>query len=351
MIFGSINPIDYRSSRVDVSGERGYVVIIGSSNGLTKWGWVSHFVKFWTGNVINLCLGATNSTYIAFVIAANRDLIIGAKFIILEPFVNDVSHVGNKELTVEAFRACIDVIYNGDPRIVAKTFVLLLPRLNRISNIESNFVYQVHLSHAITSGTTVLDCHPYFQSLPEAEVQRLFTDPGHQDDRTSERIARWLTDFFCTQPISGGELVACDVIGETEFDSRVAYVPVIAGKNRKTQESSLFCCEVFGGDEFFVECSFDSMLLGILHWSGDNENPIRISSCGAVNFASLRSPYLKLSSFSFVPRGSFLLQKESDHHLGVAGFLFYRGNVTNRVGSTGHRRNFSAGKYFSVLVD
>ncbi|MCH7372355.1 hypothetical protein [Aeromonas sp. MR16] len=302
-----------------------YIVIIGASNSLMSQGWAYFFTKkIALYQVINLSLGATSSSYIALIFLIHRKLLDNAKYIIVEPFVNDVSFVGNKELTKAALLTCIDYYYNFDATISKKLIVLLLPTQKRIHGIFSNDIYKAHLYYAAQSNVTILDCHPYFESLDDIQIKSAFKDPAHLNCKFSELISNWIIKFIENwNDEDRTSNLKC------KSKSRMFYVPPPSSTIRIRKSTSLFSCDIVElKDKLVVEVPFDHSLIGILHWSDMNENLFKISSCGQLAHGLLRSKYLKLTSLPFDVNGSFIIENESDHVYGIAGFLFSDNIIT-----------------------
>ena len=323
MDFDNHKIIEYGLNTDDYTDD--YIVIVGASNSLMSQGWAYYFTKKLNSyKVINLSLGATSSSYIALVFLTHRKLLENAKYIIIEPFVNDVSFVGNKDFTRTAFITCIDYYYNLDATISKKILVLLLPTQKRIHGYYDNEVYKAHLYYASQAGATILDCHPYFASLDTGQIDAAFKDPAHLGCNFAELISDWVVNL-----IQGNANHNEFIHFGHQSKSRMFYVNAPTADNKVRKSTSLFSCNLVElKDKLVVEVPYDHSLIGILHWSNMNENFFKLSACGQVSYGQLKSKYLKLTSLPFNVNGSFIMENESEHTFGLAGFLFSDNIIT-----------------------
>ncbi|WP_162989541.1 SGNH/GDSL hydrolase family protein [Comamonas sp. lk] len=327
MTFGGMSPIEYKiNSLADVNSQEEYIVIIGASNSLMKNGWAFHFSRIFSGNrIINLSLGATCSSYIAFVFLMFRDILDGAKYVIVEPFVNDVSFFGNGDISIQTLSTCMDYYYGSGIGLSDKTIILLLPTRKRIFDIEFNPVYRAHVQMARRSNAKLLDCHPFFSTLSEDNLDKAFDDPAHLNSDYAFEIANWVVSYINNQP-------SYRISSDFEFSrkSDIFYIDVSDSESSIFRSNSLFASKLMKLEKkTFIDISPDLSLLGILHWSEFHENCFRISSCGNVQQGSLKSKYLKLTSFPFNIRGPFVFGNESEHPVGLGGFLLSNNTLSD----------------------
>lgn len=349
MISGGTPPIEYKINYFpDIDFEKDYIVIIGASNSMMNNGWAYHFSEIFGKNrVVNLSLGATCSSYIAFVFLMYRDILEGAKYIIIEPFVNDVSFFGNKEISTEVLATCMSYYYFsgfGD-----KIIVLLLPTKKRIYNIDLNVVYNAHIRMASKSNVKILDCHPFFSNLTEEGVDQAFTDPAHLNSDYSFAIANWVASY-----ISKNLLIKSLSDIKYNSPSELFYFGLNDLEPSVFKSSSLFSCKLMDlAGQIFVDIPHDFNLLGILHWSDYDENLFKIKSCGYVQQGFLRSKYLKLTSLSFNICGPFSIINESDHSFGVGGFLLSKNTINDFIydKKSDYENNMISNRIHKVLLE
>lgn len=292
------------------------VLVIGASNSIIKGGWYEQFKKDYDDifDILNISLGACTSVYIAYQMNRNMNLFLEADVVILEPFVNDVSHLPNKQVSKSNLFAAIDYIYQFCAYIEKLTIALILPTEKRLSNYKGNMVYKKHMENISKHNIFSLDFHPQF-SLANVDTSKYFLDPAHIDLQFAQHLGTKL-----------GELINSAVLEKPLVSEKpdIRYVEIFP-KSRRVQkkESSKFSANLRTiTDSYHVEAREGMVLCGILHWNEVNNLSIFVKANDEVFRWDFSSKFLKLSSPPLDVTGSFSLSSDEIENFKVYSFIF-----------------------------
>jgi hypothetical protein len=301
----------------DFSGLNPYVVIIGASNSLMKDGWGYFFKKEFSENydVINLSLGATSSVYISYVVSQNKKLLSNAKFVIFEPFVNDVSFY-KVSLSHTVLELALSYYYSFMSTVNSNFIVLLLPTKKRINNISANNVYKMHLFFSKFYGAFVVDCHPFFYKNGHL-LDHAFKDDAHLSPEFSFIAAKNVAEVINSDFFRSRSRVV-----NADYEDNIKVLSVSTTNDLELRNSSYFSVSVSTKSCINIKMSRDYILGGILHWFNMQNNFIDIFGSGFYQKVNLRSVFLKMSSFPFLCTGPVKISLTGG--IGVSEVVFFK---------------------------
>lgn len=291
------------------------VLIVGTSNSIIKNGWFESFYERYNKefNIINLSLGACTSVYISYQISLNKRLFMEADIILLEPIVNDISYLPNKQISEDILFTSIEHIYSFIGSLGKPCFTLLLPTLKRTEFYYKNKVYLEHMKNAKKFRVYWIDLHPLF-SKEINEIEQLFLDPGHIN-----------LDLAYHLGIEIGQILKAPLLEEAPSKKTLPVkYEILCFKDeglivKTSSKYSATLKEVQTG--FKVDIPQGYRLAGILHWNNKNQIKVNLKTENKVVDIELKGKYLKLTSPSELIEDSFTIDILNSETILLSSFL------------------------------
>lgn len=289
--------------------EKNNILVIGTSNSIIRGGWFESFNNKLSSqfNIINLSLGSCTSLYLAYQVVTNSELFLNSDIIIIEPIVNDISHLPNKQITQETLFQAIDFLYTFIGSLNKKSFTLLLPTQKRTAQFYNNIVYQKHISSARSNSIIPIDLHPLFESQL-CNLERLFLDPGHINLDLAFHLGETI-----------GDVIKFNNLEKNDLSFKISDVnntyKIIELKKNSHKKNSQFEAELLKlDDSIFIDIPDGYQLCGIMHWNDHNLTNIETITSGSNNSESieLKSKYLKLTTPRKLISSSFTIKPNQD---------------------------------------
>lgn len=301
------------------------VLILGTSNSIIKGGWFSSFYAKYKNDfdIINLSLGACTSVYLSYQITLNEKIFKEADIIIIEPIVNDISYLPNRQINESTLMTSIRHIYEYISSLKKVCFTLLLPTLKRTNLYFKNNVYLEHAKHAKALGFHIIDLHPlYYKELKL--IDSLFLDPGHINLQFAHHL--------------GGEIGKMLKIKELEITSgehaREGIYKIIKPElgPLRAKRNSKYTASLNGVSMgTHVSLPYGYELAGMLHWNDKNRIEIEIKSDDKKTIVELKGKYLKLTSPPDAITSSFEILAANNEIVYISEFLLQKTDAATYI--------------------
>lgn len=291
------------------------VLIVGTSNSIIKNGWFESFYERYNKefNIINLSLGACTSVYISYQISLNKRLFMEADIILIEPIVNDISYLPNKQISEGVLFTSIEYIYTFISSLGKKCFTLLLPTLKRTEFYFNNKVYLEHMKNAKKFGVYWIDLHPLFSKEINI-IEKLFLDPGHINLELAYHLGIEIGKILKTPLL---EKIPPPKIQAVKYEILCLKDESLAVKTSSKYSTTLK--EVKSG--FKVDIPKGYRLAGIMHWNNKNQIKVNLKAKDKIVEVELKGKYLKLTSPSELIDDSFTIDILNSESIFLSSFL------------------------------